>query len=269
MARTTDQIYNAIIAEKESRPELAGLTSVSATAVWRLLAFVVATVVWLHEKMFDQYTLDLQTLADNSIVGSGRYYVTAMLEFQEGDTLVVLPSGRLGYNVIDAAKRIIKLASFQEQPGGVVLIKVAALSGTAIQPLTAAQRTQAQGYARKIGFAGVRTNVISETADKLRVFATVYYNALIDIAVMRAGVEAAIGNYLKNLDFDGAVYASKLQDAIQSVPGVEDIRITLLTGVSGLGAQNWERIYRTRAGYIGPDTAPGLTFADTITYTAQ
>jgi len=269
MARTVDQIYNQIITEVQSKPDLQGLTSVSATAVWRLFCFVMATIIWLHEKMFDQYRIDLQTLADNSVVGSGRYYITEMLQFQEGDTLTVLPSGRLGYSVIDKTKQIIKRASFQELPGGVVLLKVATQNAGAIQPLTPAQLIQAAGYARKIGFAGVRINVISEPADRLRVFATVYYNSLINITVIQAAVATAVKSYLANLDFDGSVFAAKIQDAIQAVAGVEDIKINSLAGISNLGVQTWDRIYRTRAGYIDVDTSPGFTLTNTIIYIAQ
>lgn len=270
MARTIDQIYNAIIAEKQTRTELAGLTSVSATAVWRLLAFVVATVVWAHENFFDAYRLDLQVLIDTSVTGSGGYYVTALKNFQLGDTLTVQASGRLGYDVPDEAKKIIRFASFQEQPGGLVLFRVAKAdaNGNPV-PLSAPEKTQVNGYMQKVRFAGVRTTVISENADRMRVFATLYYNSLIDLNIVKTAVQSALNGYFKNLDFDGNVYASKVTDALQRVPGVEDVFVGNLVGVSGLGNVAFSRIYRTRAGYVEPDTAPGFTLNDTITYVAQ
>ncbi len=270
MARSIDEIFNTIISEKQARAELSGLTSVSVTAIWRVYAYVIAVVIWAHEKYFDQYKADLQQLVDSAVVGTGQYYINALLKFQAGDALAVLSSGRLGYEVIDTGKNIIKLASYVEQPGGIVLLKAAKLDGSGnVVPLAAGELTQAIGYVNKIRFAGVRTTVISEPADKLRAYIQVYYNSLLDLSVVRTAVENAIKAYLQHLSFDGAVYASKLQDAIQQVSGVEDVELTLLRATSSLGTVLFERIYKTRAGYITPDTAAGFTLQDTITYIAQ
>jgi hypothetical protein len=269
MARTIDQIYNAILIEKAARPELAGVTSASATAIWRHMAYLSATAIWVHEKFFDAYRADLQQLVDSAVVGTGQYYVNALRVFQSGDTLSVLPSGRLGYEVVDETKRIIALASYVEQAGGIVLLKAAKLDNGSVVELAPAELMQAIGYVNRIRFAGVRTTVISEPADLLRAYVEVYYNSLIDIAVIRARVEDAVKAYLKTLSFDGAVYASRIQDAIQRVDGVEDVKINTLSGVSSLGVVAFDRIYRTRAGYIEADTTAGFTLADTLNFIGQ
>lgn len=269
MARTVEKIQAEIIAEKEATPELADLISNSKTAIWRFWVYVVATAIWLHEKFFDAYKEELEGILENTIVGTGAWYVTMLYKFQQGDTVVILSNYGVGYLIIDESKQIIKRAAYQELEGGVLLLKVAKENAGEIVKLTNDELTEVKGYVDKFKFAGTKTNVISEDADKLRAYMNIYYDAVIPLATMKANVEAAIEGYLAGLDFNGSVSINKLIDALQQVTGIEDVLATNMIGISTLGNTTFNRVYFTRSGYIKPDDTPGFTLNDTLTYIAQ
>lgn len=269
MARSVQEIFSRIEAAKNAEPTLAQINSQSVTAIWRLWAFVTAAIIWLHETMFDSYKLDLQSLVDGQYVGSGSWYASALLRFQVGDLLTMGDNGKPVYPVLDPAKRIVARSSFQELPNSLLLLKAAKLVNAALQPLAPVELTQVRGYVARLKLAGVQVSVISEPADLLRVGAEVYYNSLIAPATLRASLLASINAYLAALPFDGTVSLQSVVDAIQRTPGVLDVRMLYLRGVSSLGTIQFDRIYRARAGYIQPDPTLGFTLADTITLFPQ
>jgi len=59
MARSIEQINNEIIKAKESEPALAGLTSTSKVAIWRLWAYITAFVIYTLEQIFDQHKAEV------------------------------------------------------------------------------------------------------------------------------------------------------------------------------------------------------------------
>jgi hypothetical protein len=57
MARTIAEIQNEILTEKGNQPSLNGLTSSSKTSIWRLWINIVATAIWVHEKIVEKNAL--------------------------------------------------------------------------------------------------------------------------------------------------------------------------------------------------------------------
>jgi hypothetical protein len=57
MARTIAEIQNEILDEKGKHPALKGLTSSSNTSIWRLWINIVATAIWVHEKIVEKNAL--------------------------------------------------------------------------------------------------------------------------------------------------------------------------------------------------------------------
>jgi uncharacterized phage protein gp47/JayE len=153
---------------------------------------------------------------------------------------------------------------------GRVTIKVAKDDPPA--PLAAGEVTALEDYLSVIMPAGPIVTVMSDTADKLYVDADVYYDGQF-VDSIQTDVEAAINTYLASLDFNGAVYVSKIQDAIQNVRGVNDVVINEVRARKDAtvfaGATTITRQWSTVAGYIVEETTSGQTFADTITYTAE
>jgi uncharacterized phage protein gp47/JayE len=80
-------------------------------------------------------------------------------------------------------------------------------------------------------------------------------------------VVAAVRSYLKNLEFDGQVFLARIEDAIQAVAGVKDVKLVEVSARSGNGVPVViTRVYETQAGYIVEDDAAAATFSDTLSF---
>ena len=101
MARTVQQIYDEMIAEKESmavlntlQPNtdsaqtlLSDLTSSSKVAVWRLIFFVMAVGIWTVEKLFDEHVIWIENRATEMIVGTAVWCRVQAMEYKQGESL--------------------------------------------------------------------------------------------------------------------------------------------------------------------------------------
>ena len=81
MARTVQEIYEEMVAEKERRTELAGLTSPSATAVWRLMLYVVAYAAHVLEQVWDAYSAEVDARIEAIIPHRPKWYRDKVLAF--------------------------------------------------------------------------------------------------------------------------------------------------------------------------------------------
>lgn len=270
MARTIQIINQSILDAIAAKPELAGLTSPSATAIFRLIAYVVATVLWVHETIFDRHKADVETALARAKPGTAKWYADQVKKFQAGDTLLVddegihYPSGSTG------AKLVTQATAKENANTGQLFIKVATTSTNApggLRALTAPEQTQVFGYLNAIRYPGTRITLVSRDADLLKVVGEVHYNPLLDLVALKNSVRLAIQNYLLNLDFDGQIFNARIEDAIQSVAGVNDVLLTRVSVRSGqLAPTVVARVYETQAGYIIEDTANGSKFLDTLTF---
>lgn len=269
MARSIADIQAAIAADRAARPELAPLTSPSATAIYRLIEYVVAVASWVLETLFDRFRADVDTVVARAPAGTPEWYADKMLLFQEGDTLAVVDNV-LGYPAGAVGARVITRAAAKEnKQTGKLLIKVAADGAAAgtLAPLTAPQLTQARGYVDRFQFAGTKLEIVSREADRLQLTGQVYYDPLLNVPALQLAVRAAVRAYLANLDFAGEVYMSKLVDAIQAVAGVRDVLLSTAAARVGLAAPApFTRTYETAAGYIVEEDTAGLTFLDTLQF---
>ena len=272
MARTIAQIQAAIAADRQARQELVGLTSPSATAIYKLIEYVAATAFWVHETLWDRFRAATEALIAAAPVANLPWYAARALEFQLGDQLIVLPTGRPGYAAGTTGAKIVTRATAKENDtNGIVkvFLKVAkdgASAGT-LAALNNAELVQVQGYFSRIRPAGIRLEVVSREADRLQLTGAIYYDPLLDVPTFKAAVLAAVQRYLANLEFDGQVYVARLEDAIQAVPGVQDVQLTRVAARTGLAAPTeFARVYETAAGYIVPEETPGLTLTDTLTF---
>lgn len=280
MARTIADIYNAIITLKDAQAQLtplapqadsltnllSALNSRSKVAVWRLWAYVTAVALWVHENLWDAHKTEIEAIAARAIPHTLAWYRGKALLFQLGDPLAVV-DGVPGYTTIDAAKQIVKRASATEDNSGLITIKLAKEVSGAPVPLTAGEVLQFDTYLNGIKEAGARTQTISLSADKLRFFGVVYYDAIYAEADVRTLVNAAATAYFDSIPFNGKVNTNKLIDAIQAVEGVTDVVINAFDfqiGLSGWFAVGRE--YQTFAGYAVLDTA-NHPLSSTLTFT--
>ena len=273
MARSIAAIQAAIAADHAARPELAGLTSPSATGIYKLIEYLVAVALWVHETLWDRFVADVNALIAAAPAGTPGWYAARALEFQLGDTLSILPSGKPGYVAGTTGAKIVTRATAKENDlTGKLFIKVAkdgAAPGT-LAALAAPELVQVQGYFALLRFAGTRLEVVSRDADRLQLTATIYYDPLLNVPAFTAAVVLAIQNYLAQLDFAGLVYVAKIEDAIQAVPGVADVQLVRVAARTGTAAPTLiPRVYETAAGYIVTEDTPGLRLADTLTFLPQ
>ena len=269
MARTIPEIQAAIAAARAVRPELAELTSPSATATYRLLEYVVAVAQWALETLWDRFQADVNDLVAKAPVGTPAWYADRARHFQQNDTLAVMdnvigyPAGSTGALVIARA------AAKENKQSGKLLIKVAANGPTAgtLAALDASTLTQVRGYFDRIQFAGTKIEVVSREADRLQLTGQVYYDPLLNVPSLQAAVRLALASYLAQLDFAGQVYVAKLEDAVQAVPGVRDVLLSQVAARVGQAAPTvFARLYETAAGYIVEEDLPSLTFLDTLQF---
>lgn len=281
MARTIQQIQQQIYNAKNADTNLNGLTSTSQVAVWRLWVYITALAINLFEQLQDLFKTEMETIATQARPGTEAWWQYEIFKFQYSATIpqvLTFVDFAPVYTTIDDNLKIVTRCSVNTDPNKVVSIKVA--KNDPPEPLTLTEYNSLDGYIQAIRFAGVDYNLISADSDKVMVAADVYVDAQY-FSTIQTLVEAALSNYLANVPFNGVIKVSAIEDAIQSVTGVTDIKITTVKArrdtvliananiVYDLSTGVNNRTYSSYAGYlVGEDTA-GYTFADTINYISQ
>lgn len=279
MARELQEIYQAIVDEKDNQTSLQGLApqadslddfkndlnSSSKVAKWRLFAYLVALAIWTLEVLWDMFKKEIQEIVDKSPAGTSQWYQDQVFDYQEGYALTYI-NDKYQYTTIDEAAKIVKLCAVIERNDGVLLIKVAKLSANNPVPLTTVEYNALQGYLQKIKFAGTPIALISDVADLLKIVGEVFYDPLFPLPTLKTNVEQAVTNYIKNLPFNGVFKVNSLIDAVQEVQGVTDFVPSAVEAKYGaLPYTNVTRTYIANAGYLGIDSAFPLSSA--LTYT--
>ncbi len=269
MARPLQEITAELDTTKASYPVLAGLSSPSATSIWGLLRFVVATCTQTMETLWDRFRADVDGVVARAPAGTPDWYAARALLFQQGDTLTIVDNV-IGYAAGNAGAKVIARAAAKEnKQTGKLLIKVAAAGPTpgTLAALDSPTLTQVKGYFDRLQFAGTKLEIVSRDADRLQLTGQVYYDPLLNLPAVQLAVRAALAGYLATLDFAGQVYVAKLEDAIQAVPGVRDVLLsTAAARVGQVAPAVFARLYETAAGYIVEEDLPGLTFLDTLQF---
>lgn len=200
MARTIAEIQNEILNEKDNQSALKGLTSSSKTSIWRLWVNIVATAIWVHEKIVEKNALVSRPHTLNWYREQALNYIHgAELEWKDGsyqfDT-----TGFIDDKEIEKAK-IIKYCAVSEvdletvlKPNkdvdeifsdyfrnkvGVVFIKVATENNGKISRIDVPNELYAfKEYIAKIKDAGNQVHIISSPGDILELNLTVYVDPM-------------------------------------------------------------------------------------------
>ncbi len=245
MAKTIEEYYNIIIAEKNTLANLNGLQpniddaqtllsdikSPSKVEDWRLVFWCIAVVCHAVDVVCDLAIIALESIVAKSKYGSLPWYVAIMKEYQHGDALVLVDY-QYQYATENLAARVIKLAAAQEGVG-IVNLKVAKIVGGVTQALSVAEYNGADAYIKKRKPAGIKVALISDAPDDLILNIESDYDPLLLTAtgelISTPGVyplNDALDAYLKGLDFNGAIEIMKLQDALQKATGIVSVYIT-------------------------------------------
>lgn len=271
MARTIQQIFDSIEAEKNASSALSDLTSPSQTAIWRVWAFIVAAAIWAHETLWDMFWTEVQTVMNRNVVGTLPWYREKALQFQYNPSqpyfIVFDEENRPVYDIIAPADRIITHAAAVESFNSIVIVKAAkSVSGVPV-PLTSLELQSFKDYMFSMKFAGTRLKCISTDPDKISVFANIYYDPIAPFNAVSIAVEEALNLYLNTLPFNGIVYVEKVQNAIQSVKGVVSVEIVSVNVDYGNGVLPITRVHQTLAGYCTINSA--FPLSSTLSYNAS
>jgi len=238
MARTIQEIYDAIIIEKEQQSALtalqpnidkaqtllADLNTSSKVSIWRLMFWVFAVAVWIHETFWDKFKTEIETLKQQAVPGGAAWLQDEAFKFQMGDVLTVI-NYKYQYATIDQSKQIIKRCAVIDTLNSVI-VKVAKLNDSVPVELTTDEFTAFETYMLYYKrFAGVSMSVISLPADVLKLKYDIYYNPQYELATVKTDIENAINGYLSGLKFNGNLLLTRLTDSIQDVASVVDLEL--------------------------------------------
>lgn len=226
MARTTQEIYEMMVRDKEQRPELAALSSNSATAVWRLLLWVVASAIQVTEVLWDNFKGDVEEQLSLMTPHRRSWYAEKAKQYMAG---MVLPEGSDEYDTAGMSdseiseKRVVKYAAAIENSDfSILYIKVAGENGEGDrEPLSAEVASSVAAYMNEVKDAGVRISLVNQPAERYSCEVRVLYNPILTRETVSSGVDAAISRYVNNLPFNGEYSNMALIDAVQQVEGVK------------------------------------------------
>ena len=231
MSRTIKDIYNAAVAERNKRLELSEFKSDSKMSVMNGILWVVAAVIYSFETLLDVFAVDITEAINGRINGTPNYYANALLQYQQGDELIVREDGlAFGYAAVDETKRIITQVSYVESTDdqnidSKLILKVATGTKGNLEAIPAEELVPINAYIGKLKFAGTRVEVISTKGDVLIPRLTVFYDGAIPESEMYDAIEVQLKEYVMNIEFDAAVYISRLTDAIRKAEHVTDVFI--------------------------------------------
>lgn len=209
----------------------------SPVSVESVLIHIVASSVWILEKLWDVFRTEVEEKIDNNYVASIAWYYHKALEFQFGDALAFdEKTYSFKYPTQDESKRIVKNVAIRE----VIIDNITTLkvyfSDEDKQPLKNEQKAAFELYMRQIGAAGTHYTFVTKQPDQLQIKLDIYHDPLvIDSSGNRLKgkgkpVEETIDTYLSSLEYGGTFYGSKLVDMLQSTEGVKDV-VLLGTGL--------------------------------------
>lgn len=231
MSRTIKEIYNEAVAERNRRLELTEFASDSKMSVMNGILWVVAAVIYSFESLLDVFAVDISEAINGRINGTPAYYANALLQYQQGDELTVREDGlAFGYANIDETKRIVTQVSYMESTDdqnldSKLILKVATGAKGSLSAIPPKELAPINAYINKLKFAGTRVEVISTKGDVLIPRLTVFHDGAVPESEVYDSIEEQLNAYMMDIDFDAAVYVSRLMDAIRRAKHVTDVHI--------------------------------------------
>ena len=218
----------------------------SKVSIVSLLLYVVASVIYIREKMHEKWQEDVDKTALGTRYGTKQWWFRMVKMWQKGDSVKVFEDGSIGYPVEDETKRIVKSVALRNN--GLNLEVLVAKGEDNLEMLTAEEVSELNAYLNEITPLGIVPVAHSYQACELTLGGEIYYDGQQDTDIILGNIETAVKKYLNNIEFGGVVYKNKLIDAIQSVEGVTDTLITLQANDNGQ-VSPITRTYQAKAGY--------------------
>lgn len=212
----------------------------SRISVESLLFYIVACATWVLENLFDRYKSDVEGRIEEIMPHRPKWYRDKVLAFMKDKTLVTdmdyYDMEGMNDGDIDAA-RVVKYAAVTENAdASILIIKVAGNVGGKRQPLDPDTEGQLWAYLCEVKDAGVRVNLVNQTADTFNCEVDIYFDAMLLSENVEAACRAAITAYIENLPFNGEYTNMALVDRLQTVDGVRIVEMrgsdTMVSGES-------------------------------------
>ena len=175
--------------------------------------------------------MDISEAINGRINGTPAYYANSLLQYQQGDELTVREDGlAFGYANIDETKRIVTQVSYMESTDdqnldSKLILKVATGAKGSLSAIPPKELAPINAYINKLKFAGTRVEVISTKGDVLIPRLTVFHDGAVPESEVYDSIEEQLNAYMMDIDFDAAVYVSRLTDAIRRAKHVTDVHI--------------------------------------------
>lgn len=239
MARTIREIYDSLVAEKESMSSLRDLApsidssqkllsdiqSTSKVADWRLWLWIVAFGMYTLEALLDAFRTEIDAKVLGAKAHNLRWYWKQALAFQLGYDLVYNENQEnYQYDQVDTDAQIITRSATEESQGRVI-VKVATDTGA----LTSGEMDAFSAYMSKMKDAGTDLLLVSTTPDEFKIELEVYYNPMVlnpDGSLILDSntkpIEDQITLYRTSLEFNGAFNRNAFIDSLQKSEGVVD-----------------------------------------------
>jgi hypothetical protein len=195
-----------------------------------------AKAIALFESILDKTKSDINAIITNQKIGSKYWYYKKILEFQNGDTLVMdEDTGILSYPSVNPDKQIIARCSISEENiEGVnhVVIKVAKynnLDDKVLVPLdVSTELPNFEVYVENVKITGTDTLVVSSASDLVKMIGKIYYDPTYNPDEVIAAVKQALIDYRDELDFNGVIKKHEFVAAIANAAGVYAVDIDTL-----------------------------------------
>jgi hypothetical protein len=228
MARSIQIIQQEMFDNIAANPNLAGLTSISKVAIWRLFVFVVAFSIWVLENLFDTHKKEVDTIIDEKMPHRASWYRTKAKAFQYGFALIPDTDkyNNTGFTPeqIEASK-IIKYSAVT-QSAGQILIKIATEVNGVLSPIAPEVKAAFEAYVLEIADCGVKYLIVNHLPDILLLNLKIFRDPLVldssGMSILNGNypVQDAINEYMKELPFDGELVLAHLIDKLQKAEGV-------------------------------------------------
>ena len=299
MSRTVEQIQADIITNVANTPELSYVDennitrnityNTSKRSKGRLWTFIVSTAIAMHEQFIELYIATMEAILAKTSAASPLWVQDKMFKFQYSATdpqVIQLIDTIPQYPVVDETKRIITACSVTTAVDSTVNIKVA--KSNPYVSLSSPELSAAQSMIDTIGIAGVDYVVTSGNADRIYISADVYYKGQYSAVIAQTTKDTldAYFQTLSQVNFNGSLKMTDLENVIRNVVGVNDVVLinvvgrpdsptpsNPLTNPSGTyyiqNKTTMNRLFNPDAGYIIGEDVTGYTFLDSINFIAQ
>ncbi len=259
MARTIAEIQQEILLEKEKYSELSALTSTSKTAIWRLWVYIVATAIWLHEKIVDKNALlsrphtlfwyreqALNFLFGIDLEWRDGYFQYPQLSKDRVKELSIIKHCAISERLFEDVEKPNNenlseiISEYYYNQVGILTLKVAKEDESGNRgPLEPQELNTFKAYMNQIKDAGTQLDIKSREGNSIAITLDVFVDPLLIYAggsltkdngsnegkllsnLSVEPVKDTIEEYLSTLEFNGAFVPTYLIDKIQQIPGVE------------------------------------------------